>query len=92
MVLKMHPWRTLDCEIVHDVSLSHLQEDYEQELIPIHSFESQNDSPQANFQKVDKTKPELFDEQEDSLDTHNMVVIFEDVQGCMNVFVDMHGK
>jgi hypothetical protein len=34
----------------------------------------------------------LFDEQEDSLDAHNMVVIFEDVQGCMNVFVDMHGR
>ena len=34
----------------------------------------------------------MFDEQEDSLDTHNMVVIFEYVQGCMNVFVDMHGR
>jgi hypothetical protein len=83
---------TLDCEIVHDVSFSHLQEYYEQELISIHSFESQNDSPQANFQKVNKTKSELFDEQEDSLDAHNMVVIFEDVQECMNVFVDMHGR
>jgi hypothetical protein len=84
--------RTLNCEIVHVVIFSHLQGDYEQELISIHSFESQNDSPQANFQKVNKTKPELFDEQEDSLDTHNMVVIFEDVQECMNFFVEMHGK
>jgi hypothetical protein len=79
---------TLDCEIVH-VSFSHLQEDYEQELISIHSFESQNDSPQANFQKFNETKSELFDEQEDA---HNMVVTFEDVQECMNVFVDMHGR
>jgi hypothetical protein len=83
---------TLDCEIFHDVIFSCLQEDYEQELIPLHSFESQNDSPQANFQKFNKTKLELFDEQEDSLDTHNMVVIFEDDQECMNIFVDMHGK
>jgi hypothetical protein len=84
--------RTLDCEIVHVVIFPHLQEYYEQELIPLHSSISQDDSPQANFQKVNKTKPELFDEQEDSLDTHNMAVIFEDVQGCMNVFVDMHGR
>jgi hypothetical protein len=84
--------RTLNCEIVHVVIFSHLQGDYEHELISIHSFESQNDSPQANFQKVNKTKPELFDEQEDSLDTHNMAVIFEDVQECMNVFVEKHGK
>jgi len=34
----------------------------------------------------------LFDEQEDSLDAHNMVVIFEDVQECMNVFFYMHGR
>jgi hypothetical protein len=83
---------TLDCEIVHVVIFSLFQDDYEQELISIHSFESQNDSPQENFQKVNKTKPELFDEQDDSLDTHNMVVIFEYVQGFMNVFVDMHEK
>jgi hypothetical protein len=30
----------------------------------------------------------LFDEQEDSLDAHNMAVIFE----CMNLFVEIHGK
>jgi hypothetical protein len=47
---------TLDCEIVYDVRFSHLQEGYEQEFISIHSFESQNDSPQANFQKFNKTK------------------------------------
>jgi hypothetical protein len=40
---------TLDCEIVHDVIFSHLQEDYEKELISINSFEIQNDSPQTNF-------------------------------------------
>jgi hypothetical protein len=33
----------------------------------------------------------LFDEQEDSLDAHKMVVIFEDVQECMNISVDIHG-
>jgi hypothetical protein len=46
---------TLECEIVHDVSFSHLQEDYEQELISIHSFESQNDS-KTNFHKFDEAK------------------------------------
>ena len=80
---------TIECEIVHIVGFSQLKEDYEQELISIHSFESQNDSPQANFQKFNETKSELFDEQEDA---HNMVVTFEDVQECMNVFVEMHGK
>jgi hypothetical protein len=83
---------TLDYEIVHDVRFSHLQGDYEHKRISIHSFESQNDSPQANFQKFNKIKSELFDEKEDSLDAHNMAVIFEDVQECMNVFVDMHGR
>jgi hypothetical protein len=78
--------RTLECEIVHAVRFSHFQGDYEHELISIHSFENQNGSPQANFQKFNKTKSELFDEQEDSLDAHNMVVIFEYVQECMNVF------
>jgi division protein CdvB (Snf7/Vps24/ESCRT-III family) len=34
----------------------------------------------------------LFDEPEDSLDTHNMAIILEYVQECMNVFVEMHGK
>jgi hypothetical protein len=49
--------RTLECEIVHAVRFPHVQEYYEHELIPLHSFVSQNDSPQANFQKVNKTKP-----------------------------------
>jgi hypothetical protein len=35
----------LDCEIVHVVIFSNFQEDYEHELISIHSFESKNDSP-----------------------------------------------
>jgi hypothetical protein len=83
---------TLDCEIVHDVIFSNLQEDYEKELIFINSFESQNDSPQTNFQKFNETKSELFDEQEDSLYARNMDVTFEDVQECMNVFVDTHGR
>jgi len=83
---------TLDCEIVCDIISSHSQEDYEQEFISIQSFGTQNDSPQGNFQKVNKTKPKLFDEHEDNLDTHNMVVIFEDVQEYMNVFVDMNGR
>jgi hypothetical protein len=30
---------TLDCEIIHDVRFSHLQEYYEHKLISIHSFE-----------------------------------------------------
>ena len=34
----------------------------------------------------------MFDEQEDNLDAHNMAIIFEDVQECMNVFVDIHGE
>ena len=53
---------TLNCEIVHDVVFSHLQEGYEHEFISIHSFESQNDNTQANFQKINKTKSEPFDE------------------------------
>jgi hypothetical protein len=72
---------TLDCEI--------MQGDYEKELISIHSFESQNDSPQANFQNFNEAKSELFDEQEDA---HNMAVTFEDVREYMDAFVEMHGK
>ena len=53
---------TLDSEIVHFVIFSHFQEDYEHGLISIHSFESQNDSSQEKFLKVNKTKSELFDE------------------------------
>jgi hypothetical protein len=34
----------------------------------------------------------LFDEQRDSLDTHNMVFMFKYVQGCMNVYFEMHGE
>jgi hypothetical protein len=81
--------RTLECEIVHDVSVSHLQEYYEQELISINSFESQNDIPQTNFQKFNETKSEFFDEQKDNLDAHNMAIIFEE---CMNVFLEVHGE
>jgi hypothetical protein len=86
------PMGTLDCEIVHDVNFSHLQGDYEKELISNHSFKSQNESPQTNFQKFNETKSELFDEQEDSLDAHNMDIIFEYVHECINFFVDMHGE
>jgi hypothetical protein len=74
------------------LSFSYFQEGYEQELISIHSFENQNDNPQENFQKLNKTKSEPFDEQGDNPDAHNMVVIFEHVQGCRKVFVEMHGK
>jgi hypothetical protein len=83
---------TLECEVVHAIFFPHLQEYYEHELTPLHSLVSQSNSPQTNFQKVNKAKPELFDEQEDGLDTYNLPVISEDVQRCMNVFVDMHGK
>jgi hypothetical protein len=82
---------TLDCEIVHDVHFSQLQEDYEHKLISFHSLESQNDNTQANFKEINKTKSEPFDEQEDNPDAHSMAVIFKYVQGCMNVFVDMQG-
>ena len=47
---------TLGCEIVHDVIFSHLQEYYEHELISISPFESQNASPQTNFQNFNETK------------------------------------
>jgi len=41
--------KTLHCEIVHDVSCSYLQGDYEPKLTSIHSYERRNDSPQTNF-------------------------------------------
>ena len=66
-----------------------MHEDYEKELISIHLFESQNDSPQENFQKFNETKSELFDEQKDSLNAHNMAIIFKE---CMNVFLEVHGE
>jgi hypothetical protein len=52
----------------------------------------QSDSHQENFQKVNKTKPELFDEQEDSLDICNLAIMSEHDQGYMNFLVDMHKK
>jgi hypothetical protein len=48
---------TLECETVHVVSFPHLQEYYEQELTPFHSLVSQSNSPQTNFQKVNKVEP-----------------------------------
>jgi hypothetical protein len=77
---------TLECRTVHAFRFPHLQEYYEHELTPPQSLVSQSNIPQTNFQKVNKTKPELFDEQEDSLDTYNLYVISKDF------FVDMHGK
>jgi hypothetical protein len=65
----------LDWEMVHGISFLPLQEGYEHEFVSIHSFESQNDSPQANFLRFNES--ELFDEQED---THNIVAIsFENI-------------
>jgi len=81
----------LDCEIIHAVIFSHLQQYYEHKLISLLSFKSQNGSPQAKLPKINKTKSQLFDEQEDILDEHNTVFIFEYVQGCMNFVFDMHG-
>jgi hypothetical protein len=83
---------TLERETVHVVSFPHLQEYYEQELTPLHSLVSQSNSPRENFQKVNKPKPELFDEQEDSLDTHNRAVVSKYFQECMHVFFGMHGR
>jgi hypothetical protein len=40
---------TLDCEIVHAIRFSHLQEDYKKEFISIYLFEIQSGCPQTNF-------------------------------------------
>jgi hypothetical protein len=45
---------TLECEIVHVVSFPHLQEYYEKEIIPHHSFRSQNDNPQEIYRRLMK--------------------------------------
>jgi len=79
---------TLYCEMVHDISFSHLHENCDHQCISIHPSESQDDSPEINFQKFNKTKSKLFDEQEDI----PMALIFEYVQGCTNISIDMHGK
>jgi len=34
----------------------------------------------------------VFGEQDNSPGTHHLAVMSEDVQGCMNVFDDMHGR
>jgi hypothetical protein len=79
---------TLDCEIVHVDSFSHLQEDQVVGNVSFHSLENQNDRLQTKLPQLNETKSELFDEQEDSLDAHNTTVIFENVKECLDIFID----
>jgi hypothetical protein len=65
---------------------------HEKEVISIYSLEIQSGCPQTNFQKLNETTSELFDEQEDKLGAYYMAVIFEDVQEYMNIFYYIHGQ
>jgi len=58
------------------------------DVVPV-SVQTQDDIPQA---KLPKVLSDLFDKQKSSFDTHNMDVMFEDVQGCMDGFVDLHER
>ena len=53
------------------------------------SVQNQDDNPQA---KLPKIISDSFDKKKSSFDTHNMDVMFEDVQGCMDGFVDLHER
>jgi len=53
------------------------------------SVQNNYDSPQA---KWPKEKSQLFDQQKISFYAHNMDVMFEDVQECMDFFIDLHGS
>jgi hypothetical protein len=59
------------------------------DLFPFSHLKGKVNSPQENFHKFKETKSELFDEQNDA---HNITVTFEDIQECMNIYVDMHGR
>lgn len=56
--------------------------------IGVVSVQNQDDTPQA---KIPKFIFDLFSKENISFDTKNMDFMFEDVQGCMNTFVDLHG-
>ena len=53
------------------------------------SVQNQDDNPQA---KLPKIISDLFDKKKSSFDTHNMDVMFEDVQGCMDGFIYLHER
>ena len=53
------------------------------------SVHNQDGNPQA---KLPTIIYDLFDKKKSSFDTHNMDVMFEDVQGCMDGFVDLHKR
>lgn len=57
--------------------------------IGVVSVQTQDDIPQVKLPKVISN---LFDKQKISFDAHNMDVMFEDVQGCMDGFVDLRGR
>jgi hypothetical protein len=71
----------------------YIDEDYENAYMETSSSEQRTN---IEFQESNKTvygtfQSKLFDEQEDIIYTHSMVVIFEEVKRCMNVFVEVHG-
>ena len=51
--------------------------------IEVVSVQTQDDIPQ---EKLPKVISYLYDKKNSSFDTHNMDVMFEYVQGCMDVF------
>ena len=57
--------------------------------IGVVSVQNQDENPQA---KLLNLISDLFDKKKSSFDTHNMDIMFEDVQGCMDGFVDLHER
>ena len=57
--------------------------------IGVVSVQNQDDNPQ---EKLPKIISDLFDKKKSSFDTHNMDVMFEYVQGCMDGFFDLHER
>lgn len=53
------------------------------------SVQNQDDNPQ---EKIPKIISDLFNKKKNIFDTHNMDVMSEDVQGCMDGFVDLHER
>jgi hypothetical protein len=74
--------RTLEYEIVHAVSFPQLQEYYEQELIPLHSSISQDNSHQANFQRLIKPN-------QNCLMNKRIVLIYIIWLSCLKMFTDI---
>lgn len=71
-----------------------LFEDYRNDMDDTHkvicvravSVQTQDDIPQAKLLKVIS---DFFAKKKISFDTHNVDVMFEDIQGCMDTFVDL---